>query len=62
MLFRSVVLTLSGDATYMEKANDALAKLHGDSDALAKAKKATSDHVEAQKAKENAEASSESKS
>ncbi len=61
-MLNTVVLTLSGDATYMEKANDALAKLHGDSDALAKAKKATSDHVEAQKAKENAEASSESKS
>ena len=59
-MLNTVVLTLSGNDEYMKKANEALANLKGDSEALTKAKKATSEHVEAQVAKERAKTSSES--
>ncbi|WP_343834321.1 AI-2E family transporter [Brevibacterium paucivorans] len=59
-MLNTVVLTLSGNDEYMKKAHEALAHLKGDSEALTKAKKATSEHVEAQKAKERAKTSSES--
>ncbi|WP_257994417.1 AI-2E family transporter [Brevibacterium paucivorans] len=59
-MLNTVVLTLSGNDEYMKKAHEALAHLKGDSEALTKAKKATSEHVEAQEAKERAKASSES--
>ncbi|MCG7298492.1 AI-2E family transporter [Brevibacterium sp. ACRRH] len=59
-MLNTVVLTLSGNDEYMKKAHEALAHLKGDSEALTKAKKATSEHVEAQVAKERAKTSSES--
>ncbi|MBM7815752.1 putative PurR-regulated permease PerM [Brevibacterium paucivorans] len=59
-MLNTVVLTLSGNDEYMKKAHEALANLKGDSEALTKAKKATSEHVEAQVAKERAKTSSES--
>lgn len=48
-MLNTVVLTLSGNPEYMKKANEALAKIKGDSEALTKAKEATSEQVEAQK-------------
>ncbi|WP_347030565.1 AI-2E family transporter [Brevibacterium paucivorans] len=59
-MLNTVVLTLSGNDEYMKKAHEALAHLKGDSEALTKAKKATSEHMEAQVAKERARTSSES--
>jgi len=55
-MLNTVVLTLSGNPEYMKKANEALAKLKGDSETLAKAKEATSEQVEAQNAKQGVEA------
>ncbi|EFG47214.1 hypothetical protein HMPREF0183_1478 [Brevibacterium mcbrellneri ATCC 49030] len=55
-MLNTVVLTLSGNPEYMKKANEALVKIKGDSEALTKAKEATSEHVEAQKSKQHVEA------
>ncbi|MGX6451253.1 AI-2E family transporter [Brevibacterium paucivorans] len=59
-MLNTVVLTLSGNDEYMKKAHEALVNLKGDSEALTKAKRATSEHVEAQVAKERAKTSSDS--